>query len=174
MSRLKNKYVIDDDVAYMHTSGGIVLIDPEDVERVSRFYWAVMVRGDVSSAIWDKDTKKASHLKLHRFIMSAPVGMVVDHINHDPLDNRKSNLRICTTSQNGKNLRIKKNNTSGYPGVRWQEDRKKWRAEIKLDYKNLFLGRYDTKAEAIQARRNAEVELYGDYAPLNEVINETT
>ena len=76
---------------------------------------------------------------LHRFIMNAPDEYVVDHINNDTTDNRKSNLRICTFQANCRNRRLSSNNTSGYTGVTWIKKSSKWMAyiHVKDKYKNL-------------------------------------
>lgn len=104
---------------------------------------------------------------LHRFIMNPPDDMVIDHINRDRLDNRRHNLRICTIEQNNKNCSKRSNNTSGIIGVNWEKRRNKWRAEISINGKNKFLGYYTTLEEAAEARRQAEIEYYGEFAPNN-------
>lgn len=84
----------------------------------------------------------------------------IDHINHNPSDNRIENLRCVGNAQNSRNCRLAKNNTSGITGVAWVSDRNKWRAQIMVDRKGLFLGNFNTKEEAIAARKAAEI-LYG-------------
>lgn len=81
----------------------------------------------------------------------------IDHINGDRDDNRIENLRQATRSQNCMNA-------GDVSGITWDKDRGRWRAHIKKDYKSYFLGRFDTRAEALIARRNAEQELFGAYA----------
>lgn len=99
-----------------------------------------------------------SQIPLHRFLVNAPNGKVVDHINRNKIDNRICNLRICGKSLNAMNCKIKSNNTSGYRGVWLRKDTNKWVAEIKVNYKKISLGCYESKADAIRARRNAENE----------------
>ena len=94
-----------------------------------------------------------------------PGAMIVDHINRDPFDNRIVNLRLVTQQQNTKNRSRFKNNKSGCPGVSTQGD--KYRATIANDNKHYELGLYDTYSEAVEARRNAEIMYYGDYAALD-------
>tara|TARA_R110000824_G_scaffold396554_1_gene598108 strand:- start:1212 stop:1535 length:324 start_codon:yes stop_codon:yes gene_type:complete len=103
---------------------------------------------------------------MQRFIMDAPKGMQVDHINRNPLDNRKSNLRICTNAENSYNTGPQKNNTSGYKGVSWRKDAKKWTAYIGHAPKS-HLGYFDTPEEAAKARDAKAKELHGEYAHLN-------
>ena len=89
--------------------------------------------------------------------------MVVDHINHDKLDNRKDNLRICSTRQNTMNQDVSKNNTSGITGVGWDKSSNKWIAYIKVNYRQITLGRFTNLDDAIQARMDAEIEYFGEY-----------
>ena len=132
------------------------LIDLEDVERVKNYKW-----GLISSTGYVSNSTNVS--LLHRFIMNCPDDMVVDHINHNKLDNRKENLRICTQQQNNMNKKMKSNNTSGVVGVSWDKTHSKWIAHIGLNGKLINLGYYSTKKEAIKARQEAEIEHFGEY-----------
>jgi hypothetical protein len=84
----------------------------------------------------------------------------VDHINGDRSDNRFCNLRVVTLQENRKNMRMCKRNTSGVTGVCWENDRKKWKADIKINDKTVKLGRFDTIIDAVSARISAN-KLYG-------------
>ena len=92
------------------------------------------------------------------------VGTAVDHINRDRTDNRWENLRIVTAQQNCMNAGIRSDNTSGVRGVQWWSTRKVWRARITVNGKEIILGQYATKDEAIAARRSAEHKYHGEYA----------
>lgn len=92
-----------------------------------------------------------------------PVGQV-DHINRDRSDNRWENLRLATQHQNSANQGLRGNNTSGVTGVSWQKKTSKWYAYIKVGYQAINLGTFDTKAEAIAARRKAELKHFGAYS----------
>lgn len=146
-----------------------VLVDAEDLELVKSYNrWQYSKRGDiVSNYQITKDGKKTfKTYKLHRVIMGVTNSKIeVDHINHDRLDNRKKNLRICSHALNGQNLPIKKNNTSGFSGVQWDKARKLWKTRIKLNYKEIHIGRYATIGEAISARLFAEDYYFGQFAP---------
>ena len=111
--------------------------------------------------------RSRTSLPMHRLIMDAPKGMDIDHINGNPLDNRKSNLRICTRAENMRNRGAQKNNTSGYKGVGWCKHRKKWHAQIKHNGKQIYIGRYKDKEEAARAYDAKAKELHGEYAHLN-------
>lgn len=102
-------------------------------------------------------------LKLHRAIFLMYYGYLpdfVDHENHDRLDNRITNLKDSSIEKNNRNCSIQKNNTSGVVGVTWVPSRNKWEAGIWDKGKRYSLGRYTDKADAIKARKDAEV-LYG-------------
>ena len=130
------------------------LISLEDVEKCKPFKWSLNSYGYV------KCTKLS--IRLNRFIMDCTDDMVVDHINHNKLDNRRENLRICTSQQNNINMPIRSNNTSGIKGVSWREDRQKWIARITINGKRLSK-HCDTKEEAIRIRRQWEEEYFGEY-----------
>lgn len=99
-------------------------------------------------------------LKAHRVVWAMlhgcwPVGEI-DHINGNPADNRIGNLRDVSHSDNLKNRKISKNNTSGVVGVYWRKDRMKWRACIEANGVQMHLGTFDTRDEAVEARRKAQ------------------
>jgi hypothetical protein len=114
---------------------------------------------------------------LSRLVMDAPHGMEVDHINHDTMDNRAANLRICTRSQNRMNsIKAGAERLSKYKGVTYQDARKynpratgkkPWRAYIKIDGKRKCLGYYATEEQAAQVYDMAAKEMFGEYALYN-------
>ena len=130
------------------------MIDLDDVDKVKSYRWGLITLNYV------RNTKIGL---LHRFIMNCPDDMMVDHINHNPLDNRKSNLRIVTNQQNSMNKGLQSNNTSGYPGVYWSKTENKWYARIKVNGEIIYLGYFGNKEAAIEARKQAEIEYFGEY-----------
>ena len=138
------------------------LIDLEDINKVKDYKWCLS-HGYVFN--------QKNNIRLHRLIMDCPEDMVVDHINRNRLDNRKSNLRICTIQQNSMNRDIQSNNTSGIVGVYWEKSRCKWCAQIMLNKKNIFLGYFNTKEEAIKVRKQAEIDLFGEYRNNDEDVS---
>lgn len=106
---------------------------------------------------------------LHRKIMNANKNEIIDHINHDTLDNRKCNLRKCTTSQNNINKGKISKNTSGYTGVTYRKDRKKWVSRITIDKKTYYLGNYSTIEEAVDARKKAENKYFKEWSYDNSI-----
>ena len=97
--------------------------------------------------------------------------LVVDHINRNPLDNRKSNLRICSYQENSFNKSIRVDNTSGIPGVSFHKINKKWRAKIKYNNLTIHLGYFEDINEALINRRVAEEILFGEYSPNEKLDN---
>lgn len=91
-------------------------------------------------------------------------GLEIDHINGDRADNRWSNLRSVTRQQNNYNLGISKRNVSGVKGVSWVAGRNQWLARIKADGRIIHLGQFDSKEDAIAARRAGEAKYHGDFA----------
>ena len=104
--------------------------------------------------------------------MDCPKDMVVDHINMNPLDNRKCNLRICTMQQNNFNKKEQTNNTSGRVGVTWDKQTNKWRAQIQVNGKSIKLGRFKNKEDAIKARLQAEMKYYKEFAPQRHLFKQ--
>ena len=134
------------------------LIDLEDVDLVSKYKWCANSHGYVLC--------RETNMFLHKLVMNdINNDRTIDHINRNRLDNRKSNLRYATPQQNCMNKSKQSNNTSGYPGVSWRKDRNKWRAFITVDRKQIALGLYENKEDAITARKAAEEKYFGEFAP---------
>jgi hypothetical protein len=151
------------------TQGKIAIIDDEDYEFLSQWKWCYYKTGYAIRSAYNKETKRRYSILMHRVIMHTPDGMDTDHINHNTLDNRKSNLRICTHSQNQMNKHKQSNNTSGHTGVSWHKRNHQWQAQIKLNGKYISLGFHDDIDEAIDAYDMKARELFGEFA---EVIGE--
>ena len=96
-------------------------------------------------------------------VIDAPKNKIIDHINHNVLDNRKNNLRICTQNDNAKNKSKQINNTSGVTGVSWYKRYEKWRVRIQANNKDILIGYFDDKEEAIKARKEAEIKYFGEF-----------
>lgn len=161
-----NEFVKEKDyIVGITQQGDKFIFDIEDLELVKQYCWSSHANGYLDA----KERKTGRLIRLHRLIMGVKRGMDVDHINHDPRDNRKSNLRVATRAQNNMNIRIQKNNTSKVTGVVFDKARNKWKAQIGVNYKNIVLGRFDTKEEAIHARQEAEKKYFGEFAYSEEV-----
>ena len=143
------------------TKGEEFYFDKEDYDLIKYYTWSINRDGYVVAA--DVNTKK--HLYMHRLVMNAKNGVEIDHKFHMNNDNRKSELREVTSSQNSINRRIKSTNTSGITGVSWYRQTSKWRAYISINGKNINIGYFTTKEEAIEARRKAEIDFHGVFSP---------
>lgn len=141
--------------------GRIAYIDREDYKKVSEYYWGINSQGYLHSRIEGKLKR------MHLYILDFP-NKTVDHINRNKLDNRKSNLRECNQSDNTKNVSVKKNNTSGVPGVSLNKKTGKWRARIMVNRKEISLGHYELFEDAAKARKEGELKYYGEFAPIHQ------
>jgi hypothetical protein len=139
---------------------GETIIDKDSYDKVKEFHWMLHKTGYVVSQ---------KNIKLSRLIMDCPENLEVDHKNHNTLDNRKTNLRIVTSSQNSQNTRMHKNNFLGYKGVVtiYRKRVNKYRAIIRLNNKAKNLGLYSTPIEAAHAYDEAAKEYYGEFAWTN-------
>jgi hypothetical protein len=107
-------------------------------------------------------------VSMHREIMNAPAGLLIDHRNRDTLDNRRNNLRLATYSQNGCNSKIDKTKTtSKFRGVRFIKKTGKWAANIRINGKKTWLGSFKTEIDAAKAYDAAAREYHGEFARLN-------
>ena len=111
------------------------------------------------------------NIRLHRYIMNYIGNNIVDHINNNPLDNRKCNLRIVTSKQNNMNKTSSQNSSSKYIGVCWDKYKNKWATSITVNNKKKFLGRFKDEKEAAKARDIATIKYYGEYGNLNFPIS---
>lgn len=110
---------------------------------------------------------KNSIIFMHRKIINAPKGLQVDHINHNKLDNRKSNLRLCSNQENSRNMRGKKKRSGQFKGVSWDSENSKWRARIRTADGNKNIGRYLCEIAAARAYDDAARLYFGEFAYLN-------
>lgn len=144
--------------------GMVILIDDEDYNLVSQYTWTVC-KGKKNTTYYA--TTGSQKISMHRLLMGFP--LKVDHKGGDGLNNQKYNLRACTPTQNNRNTRKRRTTTtSQYKGVDWKADHRRWRAQIKLDGKNLHLGYFDTEHAAAQAYDQAALIYFGEFAHLND------
>lgn len=149
------------------TQGKHALVDDEDFDYLSQWKWCLS-RG---YAVRSKSFSGPKRVRgMHRLIMKTPDNLYTDHINRNRLDNRKSNLRICTPKQNAYNRSIQSNNRSGYIGVVWEARRNKWRAQVKVNGRKKTIGRFIAIKDAISARDSYARDVFGEFASLNRRI----
>lgn len=174
---VKNRYIVMGDVTTMlierkNEDAHEVLIDTADIDMIrNRGSWHVLqdnksnnfyvVRNRVENG------KKGAEL-LHRFIMDNPKGMVIDHINHDTLNNRRSNLRAVTHAENLQNRqKASKNSKTGILGVSFHKASKRWQAKLIINKETVFFEFYDDIKEAEKAIIEARKQ-YMPYAANQE------
>ena len=148
--------------------GRDVLFDEEDLALLQGRNWTLRSSGNhlyVQRTIY-ADGKYIGYESLHRLISKCQPGQVVDHINGDSLDNRRSNLRVCSAAQNRLNCRRHKNNQAGLKGVYLDKEcaTTRWRASIRANGKKHNLGSFSTKNEAHAAYVRAAKRLHGEFA----------
>ena len=154
------------------SQGKFAIVDAEDYDRLNQFKWCAVKYGENYYANRNGGKlgkfRRTFIVKMHREVLNDPPGMIVDHINHNGLDNRKTNLRIVTREQNLWNSR--KNiscRTSKYKGVTFFKRDNRWRAYITYKKKHIFIGSFLEEAAAARAYDEKAKELFGQYAFLN-------
>lgn len=131
--------------------GKFALVDDQDYALLSQHRWYLTPKG-YASAYPCKNGLKASQIKMHRVIMNPPKTLVVDHINHNKLDNRRCNLRVVSELANRQNPPRGSLNTSGTTGVFLRKDTRTWQVQITRNNKKLSLGSYKKKELAVAVR----------------------
>jgi hypothetical protein len=134
-------------------AGQFALVDDADYERVTKHRWHLTVGGYVASG---------PNVYMHRLVLKASKGQGIDHVNGDPRDNRRRNLRLCNQSQNAANRGVSKANTSGFKGV--SKKGNGWKAQIRFRYKDFYLGTFRSKKGAALAYREASRSLFGSFS----------
>lgn len=148
-------YRIVDDIVYITDNKGVeFFIDLSDFNKIKNYTWCSYVTTKGKTYV------RCSYLQesLHRFLLDPPKDKVVDHINGNTLDNRRSNLRVCTHTENMQNQKLRTNNSTGVTGV--SKCGKRYRAVIRVNKKDIHLGVYDTLDEAKKVRKEAEAKYF--------------
>ena len=153
------------------TQGKFAIVDDEDFEMLSKFKWCLrLANGKTYAYRRAKNHEKhpSKTVKMHRFILNIVDPKIeVDHIDSNGLNNQRYNIRPCTHSQNLKNRGRQKNNTSGFKGVFWSKNAKKWEASVKVNAKKIYLGLFLIKENAARAYDAYAKEHFGEFAKLN-------
>jgi len=132
------------------------LIDKDDLEKVKKYKWG-MCDGYVCN------NNKKTKIKLHQLIIGKKDGLEIDHRSTNKLDNRKSNLRHCTHSQNCMNKKRK--------GYNWSKAAQKWQVRIQVNYKRINLGLFKKEEDAIKARQKGEQKYYKEFTYQYEYLS---
>lgn len=169
----------------LYNSDKQIIVDDNLFEELNKYQWRLSPAGYPRATIGGKG--KGYHGQngirmyiYHLIIGIPPKGMMTDHVNSNPLDNRKCNLRFCDYQGNGANQKKRENCSSIYKGVRWNQiektkrgtyikRKKPWCAACEYNNKTIHIGRYKTEEEAALAYNKKAKELWGEYAKLNIV-----
>jgi hypothetical protein len=165
---------IEGPIARVRLSRGLfATIDAADAELVREHTWRAAPdwRGSGCYAATNTLTETGRHtLRMHRLIMGAPPDLEVDHINHDGLDNRRSNLRLASSGQNQRNRRPdNEHQSSPFKGTS-RQSASSWCAKIRLNGKQVRIGTFASAEEAARAYDQAAKQHYGEFACTNESL----
>ena len=151
------------------TQGKVTLVDDEKYEYLNQWKWCALKRKKIYYAVRHTSRKngKSKVLAMHRVIINAKQNELTDHIDGDGLNNVIKNLRIATQSQNQMNRGRQINNTSGYMGVVWRKDKKKWYSKIILNKKQIYGGCYLSPIEAAKSYDSLARQYHRDFAKTN-------
>jgi len=143
------------------TQGKVAIVDDEDFDNLIKYKWFLdngYARGRVNG----------KYIFMHRFIMKTKRGEIYDHINRNKLDNRKSNMRKCTYSQNAVNAKYNfHNKVSKYRGVCWSKEMSLWKASIRVNTKAIHLGFFENEIDAAKIYDSAARHYFDNFAYLN-------
>jgi hypothetical protein len=157
------------------TKGYVALVDDEDYEWLSKYKWGVSVSKYGYIRAKKGKTKSCKYQKMHRMILGITDPTIfVDHIDRNPLNNCRSNLRIATKGQNNMNVNSRKNSTSKFVGVHWDKARKRWRAAVVNNAKSFYVGRFKNEEDAALAYNERAILLHGEFANLNQIPKRET
>jgi hypothetical protein len=152
------------------THGKVAIVDDEDFEYLNQWKWHFFNYAKRTTCFVKPGGKQGfKAVFMHKIIVPAPIGFQVDHINGDKLDNRKSNLRICSISDNNKNVGKRSHNTSGFKGVYWHKGTGKWISYIRANGQRMHLGCFECKIQAAIAYNEAALKYHGKFANLNQI-----
>lgn len=170
LSKKYNKYDLSGEygIGWTSNTNEEFYFDLEDYEKIKDYCWHKNHNGYLTY-IKNNGHYYDKNLNLSRIIMDCPDDLVVDHINHNTLDNRKSNLRLATVSQNGMNHKICSENKSGYSGVWLDTKNNRWCASIMCNQKNVWLGSFKNINDAVSARFLAEEQYFGEFSYKNSM-----
>lgn len=148
----------------------IVLYDDEDHGKILKHTWGISKYGNnfyAKTMIGEKNKQKI--LYLHRFILNAKYGDIIDHKDNNTLNNKKSNIRFCSHQNNMMNRKPEKNSSSKFKGIYYNKNSNLWHSQIYKNFKKIHLGYFENEIDAALAYNGAAKYLFGKYAYLNKI-----
>lgn len=149
------------------------IIDDCDFELINSFSWSYCVFSGKPYAVTTLSNSNGEHRKvlMHQMIMGVNIGMDIDHIDGNGLNNSRYNLRVCTHAQNVMNSKAKSSNITGFKGVRMRREalKKPFTAQIQVEGKLIHLGYFKTASEAAISYNKAALKYFGEFARLNKI-----
>ncbi len=161
--------------SHVEVRDGLILVTANNTGRKHVFSYSPALLEQLQGKAWWEDSRGYLVRQEHNYkarprqtktffafhlVLPKKAGLDVDHINRDPRDNRRENLRYLPHAHNSFNCGLKKNNRSGVTGVAWDRRRGKWRARIMVSGCDIFLGYFDSRDDAIAARKKAEMRYF--------------
>ncbi len=181
-SKSSNKYIIENDITRMElydNAGNVkheVIFNTKHLNDIKPYKWTASKDLYIHAYFYDENNIKRKML-LHKFIIyltdqTIPDRYQVDHRDRNKLNCLDDNLRVCTPSQNNQNQKGRAGKTSKYKGVCLDNQSKKWKADITINYKHINLGTFPTEKEAAEAYNKSALKLFGEFALLNKIDDE--
>ena len=165
---IKSRTLLDPNEIIKYDDYAEIILYNKDCEEIDRATIDLEYVDVVKDIKWYKGAdgyvKNKKLGMLHRYLLSASESQVVDHIDRNKLNNRISNLRYCSTAENQMNRSIHKNNSTGLRGIR-KTPSNKYRVDIGVNNKKIYIGIFESLQDAIAARQQAEIDYFGDFAP---------
>ncbi len=147
--------------------GKVAFIDSIDFDKVSKYKWYARAG---KNGIFYATSTLHKNIHMHRLILDVTNRFdFVDHINHDGLNNCRSNLRVVNNKENMYNSKSRKNTSSKFKGVHWNKEKQRWTSQITADKKTIHVGHFKSEIEAAIAYNEKAKILHGQFAFLNEL-----
>lgn len=144
------------------TQGRYAYISPEDYTLIKPYTWRLLKTKHGEYA------QSGNGILMHRLIMKPSADLEIDHINRDGLDNRRENLRLCTSSQNKHNTKVRKDSSTGYRGIYYNTKYNKYYVQIKPpNAKRIFVGAFSNLSEAIKRYEEVAITIFEDFYNAN-------